>query len=495
VWQAIPHQHRAVLEEVLLDTVRSEELGEAASEGEDGGMSKQSLYGGVTMPGRPDMGNIRALDLLSINTLRRMHRLGTAIDIPHLKHLGHKLRRLQDETSAEIMDYIPREKLSLLTTEDALNLDSPDQVAELLFNVLKLPTRDLKMTPSGARVSTGKKQLEKLRENHPIIPKVLAYREYSKLETMTVTILGAAKIHPRGKNCPLCGMRHRRDIPRVHTKFSQTRADTGRMSSSDPVNLQNVPVRTELGREIRAAFIAEEGYQLVTTDFSQIELRLMAHCSQEPSMLRAYRENLDIHTLTASETYNVPYDEVTPEQRLPSKNVNFGVAYGLSPPGLWELLATMGVRVTVEECAKFISRWFEVRPGMWRYMVDQRRLARRYGYVWDLFGRIKLIPEVSSCHERVQADGDRKAGNQRITATAAGMMKLALGEMHDVETAYRDTGHYCEPLLTVHDELVQEVDESIAEDVAKQTRVVFANCCPLSVPVDAESKVMERWKK
>ncbi len=476
-----------------------------------------SLYGGITLAGHPDLSNIRKLDLLPMPALMEMQRYGFAINRERLYEISTQLASSMVELKRNVCSYIPESKLeefiskSNLADDDVpMNVDSNVQLCELLFETLNIGKgHELKLTKSGKQISTGKKQLEKLKRNHPVIPLILNYKEQSKLKHAFADALPAkAKFHPIG-NC-WCGLKHDAETWRVHTTLLTTRTSSGRLASKDP-NLQQISVRTELGRMIRAAFIASPGKKLLSVDWSQIEMRLGGHYSQDENLIRIFKLGLDPHTDTAKRAFKVDNpDKLT--QRDPCKNVNFGVFYGLSATGLFDLMAVtyataqidMPDWLTIEWCDEFIKQWFELYPKVKDYLENQTYRSYRYGMVWTLFGRIRLVPEIKSAHKRIVAAGLRQAGNHPIQGTCADMMRLVLPEVQDfIVNEMRSQGIYCIPLLSVHDEGIWEVDEKYAEPFKEIVEGIFGTVLIdkdtgedyCSVPIKASGKVMDRWEK
>lgn len=479
-----------------------------------------SLFGGIELPGHPDLENVRKLDLLPLPAIGRMQRMGIAIDPEWFRDLSFRITTRMDELRKDICNYIPPETLEEFVSESGdeldFNVNSAPQIAELLFKKLHIGRGlRLKTTKSGSRLSTGKKQLETLKRFHPVIPRILDYREHSKLKsTYTDALPRLARLHNRG-TCLRCGRFHYREHLRIHTTILTTRTDTGRLASKRP-NLQNIPARSALGREVRKGFIATEGMRLVTADYSQIEMRFLAHCARERNLLRIFEQHLDPHTDTAMRAFGKTYEEVTSDlgkllYRAPCKNVNFGICYGLQANGLHDLMAvtyaTAGIdlpdEIDLDWCADFIDQWFDLYPDAAEYFDLQHYRARRYKIVWTLFGRVRRVPEVDSVHERVQAAGLRQAGNMPIQGVAGDVFKIGMSRAHERFEQYRHCGVDVELLLPVHDELVSEVDEAWS-DIAKEGMV-----CEMSqamtdtetkelrcrVSVDADGKEMERWTK
>jgi len=461
------------------------------------------LFGGIELPGHPDLANVRALDLLPIPQICRMMRVGVAIDVERLGEISEILATKMSELELEITSYIPPAYLNAFLAESgddiAINVDSAEQIAELLFKALKLGEgKDLKRTPSGKRISTDKKQMEKLKRDHPVIPKILEYREASKLKS---TYADALPLQAKAEG----------DLHVIHAQFPTTRTSTGRLASRKP-NLQNIPTRTKLGQMIRKAFIARPGCRLVSVDYSQIELRLLADRAHERKMIHVFDSGGDIHTETAMRAFGIDdsakVDKIS--QRNPCKNVNFGIVYGLTSSGLYDLMAvtyaTAGLPMPdwldIEWCERFIEKWFNLYPDALEYFQLQHWRARRYEMVWDMFGRTRLVPEVRSQLERVQYAGLRQAGNLPIQAAAAGVMKIGMARVERVLEGIRASGVYAEALLPVHDELLIEVDAEWAEEVEEvcrwemeQALVDESGELRCRVPIKTEGSIMTRWSK
>lgn len=496
-----------------------------------------SLHGGVTLPGQPDLENVRRLDLLPVNMVRKMQRTGIAIDVPYLNEFSAELGSEMAALEREIATYIPPDALHRFSDAASdieetsgpvdFNANSAVQIRALLFDTLKIGRgRELKTTADG-KVSTGKKQLELCRDDHPIVQRVLEYRERSKLKSAFADALPKwARCHPRGACCPVCELPHVDTTWRVHTEFTMTRTETGRFASKKP-NLQQIPARSELGGRIRQAFLASPGTRLVSSDFSQIELRDLAHCANAKSMIDVYAQDMDIHLYTACRAFGKDYrhyDQLArlKEQgrltdagdkadwssfalncRLPSKNINFMVVYGATALGLQAQLALSGLFWTEEQCDDFIRRWFELYPEVAAYMELQHYRARRYGYIWDVFGRVRRVPETHSCHPYVRSAGLRQAGNMPIQSTSAGQTKLVMGELDRDFSAARQDGVWARPLLTIHDQLVAEVEADLAEAardimLARFSEVMIDKETGENlwrVPVKSDGEILERWKK
>lgn len=482
------------------------------------------LYGGIDLPGRPDLSNIQRLDLMCMPMISKMERYGIGIDVEWMQGLTERLTSEMDGLRYDIVSYIPAEKLDEFTARAGkpaeerglpMNVDSRDQLSTLLFDVLGIGQgRRLKTTKSGSRISTGKKQLEGIKHLHPVIPKCLLYAELSKLRgTYTIPMPNRAKFHPAG-HC-WCGLEHAVESTRVHCQILTTRTDTGRLATKNP-NLQNLPTRTKWGAEVRKGFIPNADEELVSVDFSQFEMRIGAHYSQDSDLMRIFHEGLDPHTDTAMRAFKKTKEEVETKEgrmlyRAPCKNVNFAIFYVISGPGLYDLMAityaTAGLPLpewlTVEWCEGFIEDWFGLYPGVKDYLEQQFYRAKRYGIVWTLMGRVRRVPEVRSVHERIVQAGLRQAANQPIQGTNADCIRLVMGEVDPILDEVRNSGVWVWPVMTVHDELVLSCQKGygdmVRELVADRMEHVLydretdENLC--RVPVAADGKVMQRWEK
>jgi len=338
----------------------------------------------------------------------------------------------------------------------------------VLFNKLNLP-KPVKYG-KGKTISTAVDVLEGLAEEHEVPKLVLEYRQLTKLKSTYVDALPALLNPATG---------------RLHTTFDQTGTATGRLSSANP-NLQNIPVRTELGREIRAAFTAEPGHVLLSADYSQIELRLLAHFSKDPLLVEAYRRGDDIHTLTASQVFGVPPLMVTPDHRRQAKVVNFGIVYGLSAFGLSQSLG-------IEQAAakQFINAYFEKYKGVRAFIDATLERARREQKVRTLFGRVRPIPDINSKNPNLRGFAERTAVNTPLQGTAADLIKLA---MIRIDAALQEQRLKSRMTLQVHDELVFEVPEAEVEVMKRLVRQHMENVHPLNVPLVVDMGVGANWR-
>ena len=344
------------------------------------------------------------------------------------------------------------------------NIQSSKQLGVVLFEELGLPYK--KKTKTG--YSTSAEVLESLAGYHPMIADVLEYRQLTKLKSTYVD--GLLKvIAPDG---------------RIHSHFQQTVTATGRLSSVDP-NLQNIPVRTELGRELRRMFVAEQGRVLVDADYSQIELRVLAHVADDDAMIEAFRGGQDIHATTASKVYGVPVEEVTPQMRSSCKAVNFGIVYGISDFSL-----AQDIGVTRKEAAAFIQSYLDTYLGVHHYMESIKQSARESGYVETLFGRRRALPELNSKNFNLRSFGERAAMNTPIQGTAADIIKIAMLRVRD---RLKAEGFEARLILQVHDELILEAPEHEAERAAALLREEMEHAAELRVPLVAEAKIGHSW--
>lgn len=347
---------------------------------------------------------------------------------------------------------------------ETFNINSPKQLGVILFEKLRLPFA--KKTKTG--YSTAADVLEKLQGEHPVISMILEYRQLTKLKSTYADGL-AAYIGEDG---------------RIHGKFHQTIAATGRISSTDP-NLQNIPIRMELGRKIRKVFIPEEDYVFLDADYSQIELRVLAHMSGDERLINAYNEAKDIHRITASEVFHTPFDEVTPIQRSNAKAVNFGIIYGISSFGLGQ-----GLNITRKEAERFIEKYFETYPKIKEYLDGLVASAKKEGYSTTLFGRRRPIPELTSSNFVQRSFGERVAMNSPIQGTAADIIKIA---MNRVNKRLKDSKMRSRLILQVHDELLVEAHKDEVEEVRRILTEEMQGAAKLKVPLETEVKIGNNW--
>lgn len=396
----------------------------------------------------------RDIELPLSRVLRDMEKEGFLVDEHALRELGKSYRARIAELTGEIYALAGEE----------FNINSPKQLSELLFVKLGLPAP--KKTSQG--FTTNAETLEHLAQEHPICEKILEYRKYKKLESTYIDAL----------------LRMRDENGRVHTSFDQTSTATGRISSLEP-NLQNIPVRTELGRGIRATFVARPGWLLVDADYSQIELRVLAHIAGDEAMISAFNSGEDIHRRTAAEVHGIPTDQVTAEMRSAAKAVNFGIVYGIS-----DFTLARNIRVSRAEAREYIDRYFERYPGVKAYLDSAVAFARENGYARTLMGRRRYIPEISSTNFNIRSFGERCAMNSPIQGAAADIIKIAMIRVH---AALRDAGLRARLILQVHDELMVEAPEEEAEQAAEILRGCMESVTELRVPLKTDISIGRNW--
>ena len=344
------------------------------------------------------------------------------------------------------------------------NLNSPQQLGKVLFETMGLPHG--KKTARG--YSTDADTLENLQDAHPVIGKILEYRQVVKLSSTYVDAL-LSKMDKDG---------------RIHSFFDQTGTSTGRISSSEP-NLQNIPVRTEMGREIRRAFIPRDGWVLFDADYSQIELRILAHLSQDQNMMDAFLKNQDVHTRTASEVFEVPMEEVTGDMRRSAKAVNFGLVYGISEFGL-----ARNIGISRREAGDFISRYFARYPGVKQFMDDAVKTGYQESCATTVMGRRRMLPELKSSNQNVRSFGERAAMNTPVQGTAADIIKLSMVRVH---RALKEKNLKARLILQVHDELIIECPKDELAQVEALLRDCMENAVQMRVPLSVEAKHGESW--
>jgi DNA polymerase-1 len=398
------------------------------------------------------------LEIASSEALYRIERNGVLIDAAQLAaqsaELGQRIVQLEQEAHA--------------IAGQPFNLSSPKQIGDIFFNQLGLPV--VKKTATGAP-STDEEVLEKLAEDYPLPAKILEHRGLTKLKgTYTDKLAGMA--HPR--------------TGRVHTHYAQAVAVTGRLSSNDP-NLQNIPIRTPEGRRVREAFIAPEGWRIASADYSQIELRIMAHLSEDEALLRAFQEGLDVHRATAAEVFGLMPDEVSSEQRRYAKVINFGLIYGMSAFGLAKAL---GIDNTAAR--NYIDRYFQRFAGVRRYMDETRQQAKSRGYVETVMGRRLYLPEINSPNGPRRAGAERAAINAPMQGTAADLIKLSMVQVQQMIDQQQRRSRI---IMQVHDELVFEVPEDEIEWVRQDVPACMAQVAALKVPLLAEVGVGRNWEE
>ena len=343
------------------------------------------------------------------------------------------------------------------------NIASPQQLREVLFEKMDIPALGIKKGKTG--LSTSADELEKLRGLHPIIDEISNFRELSKLQNTYIDVLPTLINKKTG---------------RIHTTFNQAVTATGRLSSSDP-NLQNIPIRTELGREVRKTFISEPGNILLSADYSQIELRIVASLAEDKRMMEIFEKDEDIHTATAAAINGVPLKEVTKEMRRAAKEVNFGVLYGMGVYGLsWR------AEIPPYQAKEFIEKYFREFSGVKKYIEQNLAFTKKEGYCETLFGRRRYLPELKSANHQLRAAAERMAINHPVQGTAADLMKMAMIDINSKLNKIK-------MLLQVHDELIFEVKKGTEDQVSKEVKEIMEQVIKLRVPIKVEVHSGHSW--
>lgn len=400
-----------------------------------------------------------------IPVLYQMEKDGIELDVAFLKGLAKEFEKELNGLTKKIHKAAGQE----------FNIQSPLQMAEILFEKMALPTKGLKKTKTG--ISTAAPELEKIYEEHKIIPMIMEFRELAKLQNTYIETLPQL-VAKDG---------------RIHTTFNQAITATGRLSSSDP-NLQNIPIKTELGQKIRQAFVAGKNKLLLSADYSQIELRLMAIVAKDESWIKAFKKGEDIHTHTASEIWGVPDCEVSKEQRSAAKAINFGILYGMGPRSL-----ARSTGLALEEAKKFIERYFELHPAIKTYLENTKKQARESGYVETIFGRRRHLPDINSGVQMLVSMAERMATNMPIQGAEADVIKKAMiqisGWLQTINKAEKKKN--AEPkikmLLQVHDELVFEVEKNYVKQAAAAIKKLMETVVTFEIPLLVEIEVGKNW--
>jgi len=394
------------------------------------------------------------IEMPLIYSLAKMENTGVRVDEERLKKYANTLLEKIDKLEESIIS----------KAGENFNINSPKQLGEILFEKLKLSGG--KKTKTG--YSTAADVLEKLAPEHEIIRDILEYRQLTKLNSTYATGLAG----------------YIREDGRIHGTFNQTITATGRISSTEP-NLQNIPVRTEMGSKIRDIFVPKPGYVFVDADYSQIELRVLASLSGDEKLIESYHSSADIHAATASQVFHVPLEEVTPELRRNAKAVNFGVVYGISAFGLSEDLS-----ISRKEALDYINNYFKIYDGVKKFLDRQVADAKEKGFVKTMFGRIRPIPEIKSSNFMTRSFGDRVAMNSPIQGSAADIMKIS---MLKVDEALKESGYDANIVLQIHDELLIEVKEDEAEKVSKLVEKTMKEAVSLKVPLEVDAHIGKTW--
>jgi DNA polymerase-1 len=393
-----------------------------------------------------------------LEVLADMEREGVAIDAQALNAYSIELAQDIQETENEILEM----------AGEGFNIASPKQLGVILFEKLKLSDKPVK-TKTG-QYATNEETLAKLSDKHPIVNKILSFRELQKLKSTYVDALP-------GLVSPSDGL--------IHTSYNQAVAATGRLSSTNP-NLQNIPIRTDKGREIRKAFVPRgKGFSIMSADYSQVELRIMAEFSQDEAMIQAFRDGRDIHTATAAKLYRLPLEEVDAEMRRKAKTANFGIIYGISAFGLSQRL-----NIPRKEASEIIDNYFTEFPGVKKYMDDVVEQAREKGYVETLFGRRRYLRDINSRNATARGFAERNAINAPIQGSAADIIKMA---MIDIHRWLKNSGLRSKMIMQVHDELVFDVWEDEKETMKNKVLELMQGAAQLSVPLLVEAGFGENW--
>ena len=399
----------------------------------------------------------REVELPLVPVLREMEQAGVRIDVTKLQEAEHLLTQelQQQETDIYRLAGTP------------FNINSPKQVGDILFDTLRL---DPKAKKSGrGQYSTSEEVLQNLKDKHPIVAQILDYRELKKLISTYIAALPTYINPTTGK---------------IHTTYNQTTTATGRLSSSNP-NLQNLPIRSERGRFIREAVIPDDGCLFLSADYSQIELRLLAHFSQDEHLLQAFRERQDIHSATAAKIFHCPLEQVTKDQRRRAKTANFGIIYGISAFGLAQQLDCLRT-----EAKQLIDDYFAAFPQVRTYIETQKELARQHGYSVTLFGRKRYLPDIHSHNATVRSFAERNAVNAPIQGTAADIIKMAMVNIH---RQLKEKHLQTQMIMQVHDELNFNVPKQEVEQVRQLVVSEMEHVVNLKVPLIADCCVGNNW--
>jgi DNA polymerase-1 len=399
------------------------------------------------------------IEIPLIPVLASMEMEGINLDIDYLKSMSIDMQKEINEFEQKIYE----------AAGEKFNLASPKQLGDILFEKLKIGGAKQKKTKTG-QYATGEEVLSYLANDNPIVAAILEWRQMVKLQSTYIEAL-PNQVDAKTK--------------RVHTDYMQTVAATGRLSSNNP-NLQNIPIRTERGRLIRKAFIArDENYTLLSADYSQIELRIIAALSGEENMIKAFQNNEDIHKSTAAKVFNVPLEEVTKEQRSNAKTVNFGIIYGVSAFGL-----SNQTSLSRSESAALIDAYYKTYPKLKSYMTEQVDFARNHGYVQTVLGRRRYLKDINSANAIVRGGAERNAVNAPIQGSAADIIKIAMINIHKklVSESWKS-----KMLLQVHDELVFDVHNSELDKIQPMIKYEMENAFKLEVPLDVEIGIGKNW--
>lgn len=400
------------------------------------------------------------LEMPLVTVLGRMEQTGITLDEPFFKQMAGELNQRLVEIEQQITESIGY----------SLNINSTQQLSKALFETLKLEPPDRRQKTASGLYSTAAEVLELIRHQHPVVGMILEYRELAKLKSTYVDTL-PLQVNPK--------------TGRVHTSYNQTGSVTGRLASSEP-NLQNIPVRTDLGRKVRNGFVAGEGMVFLSVDYSQIELRIVAHMAQDEAMLNAFRNGQDIHAATAAAINNIPLSQVTKSQRSRAKAINFGLIYGMSSFGL-----SRSAEITLAEAEDFVRAYFNQFPGVKKYLDSVRQQAARQGYVETLLGRKRYFPNLQNqTNVNIRNREEREAINAPVQGTAADIIKLA---MLKLPGALQQSALKARIVLQVHDELLLECPAQELAETARVVQQVMEHAYTLSIPLETDARSGKNW--
>lgn len=402
------------------------------------------------------------IEMPLIPVLQEMETNGVKLDVEFLDKMDKGVVKRIKELEEKIYELAGQE----------FNVASPKQLKEILFDKLEISTAGIKKTKTG--ISTAASELEKMRDRHPIIEYIFEFRELSKLHSTYISAL------PKLVN---------KKTGRIHTSFNQTITATGRLSSSNP-NLQNIPIRTELGRQIRQAFIADKDYKILAADYSQIELRIAAHLSGDSKMIESFKNGEDIHTRTAAEINDVELDKVSKDMRRSAKAINFGVLYGMGAYGL-----SKTAEIPMEDATEFLERYFETYDELKDYLEQTLDLAKETEEVRTMFGRVRKLPEINSSVPMLRNSAARTAINLPMQGTSADMIKLAMIEVLEFCKQKNKQEKIIKLILQVHDELVFAIKDEYIEEFSKEIKQIMEDVVELKVPVKVDLKIGDNWGK
>jgi DNA polymerase I len=437
-----------------LEDLPTEELAERAAE-VTAVISALYLQQGLELAKMPKVVELgKTIEWPVISVLARMEYEGIKLDTEYLNEMSGRLADQISDVEQQIYGHADQE----------FNISSPAQLSDILFTKLQLPTQGVKKGKTA--YSTAANELDKLRGTHPIIDLITQYREFTKLKSTYVDTL------------PKMVDEH----SRLHTTFALTVAQTGRLSSNDP-NLQNIPVRTDLGKQIRTAFVAGKGNVLVSADYSQFELRLAAYLANDTELIKMFNDGHDVHTATAAQVYGRNPDEVTKQMRRDAKVINFGVLYGMSPHGL-----SIATGMDFVAAKHFIDKYFELRKPLLEYMNSLKEKARKDGYVETLFGRRRPMPDIHSSNFMVRQAAERAAINMPVQGTEADLMKLAMVHIED-----KLQGTKAKQLLQIHDSILVECPHEDGEKIAQLLKETMENVYKLPVNLTVDVSVGKNW--